>query len=85
MAVFAGDGVWAVMCCWMALNDGGVIGIGAECVLWGVLVGVFDHLKQGVRLLFVIDGPSGIEYFVSAVLRVGLCEHHQFDIGWDTV
>ncbi len=58
----------------------GVVAVGAQRVLRGLLVGVLDHPEQRVRLLGTVDGPAGIEDLVAAVLGVGLREHHQFHV-----
>ena len=42
---------------------------------------ITDHGKQRAVLGFAVDGPVGIEDFVTAMFAVGLREHHQFDIG----
>ena len=41
---------------------------------------VSNHAKQAVCLILAINGELGIENFVSAVLAVGLCKHHQFNV-----
>ena len=43
-------------------------------------MGIGDHAKKTFIFYLAIDGPGGIEYFVSAMLGVGLCKHHQFDV-----
>ena len=43
-------------------------------------MGMSNHAKQTVRLLFSIDGKLRIENFVPAVLAVCLGKHHQFNI-----
>jgi hypothetical protein len=40
-----------------------------------------DHLKQGLGLRFTVEDEVGVEDFMSAMLAVGLGEHHQLDIG----
>ena len=45
------------------------------------LVRVANHAEQGVRLRCAVDGELGVENLVPAVLAVGLCKHHQLDIG----
>ena len=42
--------------------------------------GVFDHLEQRLRLLLAIDDPVGVENLVTAVLRVRLRKHVEFDV-----
>ncbi|MNM97890.1 hypothetical protein D3C81_1104070 [compost metagenome] len=44
------------------------------------LVGVLDHAEQAFFLAFAVDIPTGVEDLVTAVLGVGLGEHHQFDV-----
>ena len=43
-------------------------------------MGGADHLKKRLRLIDAINGPGGVENFVTAVFRVNLCEHHQLGI-----
>src|SRR5471032_220264 len=43
-------------------------------------VGVLDHAEQAFFLAFAVDVPTGVENLVTAVLGVGLGEHHQFDV-----
>ena len=42
---------------------------------------VSNHAKQRFRLWLLIDNPVSVENFVPTVLRIGLCEHHQLDVG----
>ena len=58
----------------------GVVFIGRQHVVRGLLHGVFDHFEQRLRLLFAVDNPVGVENLVAAVLGVGLREHIQFDV-----
>src|SRR5690606_34193176 len=58
-----------------------VVFISRQNVVVVALVGVLDHLEQGLVLLFAVDGPAGVEDLVAAVLGVGLREHHQFHVG----
>src|SRR5690606_4650267 len=59
----------------------GVVCISRQNVVVVALVGVLDHLEQGLVLFFAVDGPAGVEDLVAAVLGVGLREHHQFHVG----
>ncbi|MNF59582.1 hypothetical protein D3C84_411760 [compost metagenome] len=43
-------------------------------------VGVLDHAEQAFFLALAVDVPTGVEDLVTAVLGVGLGEHHQFDV-----
>lgn len=43
-------------------------------------MGMFDHLKEALSLGHAVDGPRGIEHVVSAMLRVDLGEHEEFDV-----
>ena len=62
-------------------DHGGIVRIGAQDVFAiDVTVCVADHVEQRKRLRFTIDHPAGIEYLVTAVLRVCLGKHHQLDI-----
>ena len=62
-------------------HDGGVVGVSDQHVLRVGLVAVPNHAKQAVRLRYAVDGEGRIEDFVTAVLAVGLGEHHQLDVG----
>ena len=64
-----------------ALHHGGVVLVGAKDVGVVELVGVLDHLEQGLVLLHAVDGPFGTEHLVAAVFRVGLSEHVEFHVG----
>ena len=46
----------------------GVIRVGGENIFAIDLVGVANHAKQRVLLVFAIEGPAGIKNFVTAVL-----------------
>ena len=46
-----------------------------------LLVRVADHAEQRLRLRLAVDHPVGVENLVPAVLRIGLREHHQLDVG----
>ncbi len=39
------------------------------------LVGVFNHLEQGLFLFLSVYGPAGIKNFMATMLRICLCEH----------
>src|SRR5690606_12560575 len=65
----------------VAHNHRGIVFISRQDVVVVALVGVLDHLEQGLVLFFAVDGPAGVEDLVAAVLGVGLREHHQFHIG----
>ena len=64
-----------------ALHHGGVVLVGAKDVGVVELVGVLDHLEQGLVLFDAVDGPFGTEHLVAAVFRVGLREHVEFHVG----
>ena len=64
-----------------ALHHGGVVLVGAKDVGVVELVGVLDHLEQGLVLLHAVDGPFGTEHLVAAVFRVGLRKHVEFHVG----
>ncbi len=61
-------------------HDRRVVFIRGEHEIRRLFKGVFDHLKQRLRLFFAIDNPVGVENFVAAVLRVSLREHIEFDV-----
>jgi hypothetical protein len=39
-----------------------------------------NHIHERALLRYAIDYPVGVKYLVPAMLRIGLCEHHQFDV-----
>ena len=45
------------------------------------LVRVADHAEHGLRLRHAVNRELRVEDFVTAMLTVGLCKHHQLDIG----
>ena len=58
-----------------------IVGIGNHGARGVGLVGLADHAEQGLVAWAGVDHPVGIEDLVSAMLGVGLGEHHQFDVG----
>ena len=60
----------------------GIIRISREHILAINLVGIANHAEQGMLLIFTVERPAGIKYFMSTVFRVGLSKHHQLNIGW---
>ena len=42
----------------------------------------FDHLKKGLRLVYIINTPACVKDLMPAVLRIYLCKHHQFSVCW---
>ena len=64
----------------LAVQDGSVVAVCAYDVVGVLLVGVADHAKQRHGLAHAVDGELGIELLVSAVLRVDLGKHEQFDV-----
>src|SRR5690606_3261895 len=58
-----------------------VVFISRQNVVVVALVGILDHLEQGLVLFFTVDGPAGVENLVAAVLGVRLGEHHQLHVG----
>ena len=65
----------------MPVHDGGVVRIRHHRVLRVGFVGVADHAEQTVCLHLTVNDVVSIENFVSAMLAVGLREHHQLGIG----
>ena len=64
-----------------ANNHRGVVFIGRQNIIVVTLVGVFNHLEQGLVLLLAIQRPGGVKDFVAAMLGVRLSEHHQLYVG----
>ncbi len=46
---------------------GRVIGVGGQHAFRRVCVGVLDHFEERIFARYTIQGPAGVEYFVSAV------------------
>src|SRR5450830_827633 len=61
-------------------DDRGVVLISRQNAFAVHHVGVLDHAEQAFFLAFAVDVPTGVEDLVTAVLGVGLGEHHQFDV-----
>ena len=69
-------------------HDRGIVRIRDDSALWRHPLRILDHSKETDVLHFAVNAPGGIEYLVSAMFRVGLCEHHQLyvcGIACDTV
>ncbi len=64
----------------VAGKDGGVVLVGGENAFAVKLIRVPDHLEQRAILHGPVDFPGGIKNLVTAMLGVGLREHHQFDV-----
>ncbi|MNF60032.1 hypothetical protein D3C84_416360 [compost metagenome] len=58
----------------------GVVLVSGQYAFTVHLVGVLDHAEQAFFLALAVDVPTGVEDLVTAVLGVGLGEHHQFDV-----
>ncbi len=79
-AVLAAGRVGAVAGGHVPCDHRGVVAVGAQGVLRGLVVGVADHPEQRMFLFAPVDAPAGIEDLVPAVLGIGLGEHHQFHV-----
>src|SRR4030067_2387749 len=64
-----------------ALDDRGVVLVGAERALGIGGVGLADHAEQRIGLRLAVNDPVGVKNLVAAVLGIGLREHHKFDVG----
>ena len=64
-----------------ALDDGGVVAVGREHLVRGLLGGMADHAEEGMTLGLAVDDPARIEDLVAAMLRIRLGEHHQLHVG----
>ena len=65
----------------MTRNNSCVIRVGREDVFTALLVGVFNHAKQGPFLVNAINCPRRVENFMPTVFRVRLCKHHELCVG----
>jgi hypothetical protein len=43
-------------------------------------VGIPDHIEQGIWLCFTVNNPTSVELLMTAMLRVYLRKHEQFNI-----
>ena len=57
-----------------------VVRVGRENPVWRVVRGIPNHGEERVGGGLPVDGPIGVENFVSAMFGVGLGEHHEFDV-----
>ena len=64
-----------------AFDDRGVIRIRDHRAVRVGLVRILDHAEQGLLHRPRVDHPVGVEDLVTAVLGIGLGEHHQLDVG----
>ena len=64
-----------------AIDHGAVVRVGREHAIGGNCVGVANHLEQRALLDDAVEGVVGVENLVTAMLRVCLGKHHQFNIG----
>ena len=64
-----------------AFHHRGIVLVRRQRALRIFLMRIANHAEQRVILRVTVDHPTGVEDLVAAVLRVGLREHHQFDIG----
>ena len=67
--------------CLVTGDDRRVVLVGGKHILRRGVSGIADHLEQGAVLSLPVDDPVRVEDFVTAVLGVGLGEHHQFHVG----
>ena len=81
MAVFPAVRIGEKALVAVALDDGGVVRIGAQNArAVDMREGVANHGEQRVGLSVPVHRPGGVEYLVPAVLGVRLGEHHEFHI-----
>ena len=64
-----------------ALHHGRVVGIGDDGAARVRAMRCADHAEEALVLPRAIDDPVRVEDLVPAVLRVGLREHHELDVG----
>ena len=62
------------------LHDGGIVFVRGQHAPRAGLAAAPDHLEERLGLLFAVEDEVGVEDLVTAVLAVGLGEHHQLDI-----
>src|SRR5690625_154271 len=73
---------WIKKRCLPALHDGSIVCISDNSTLGLCGMSILDHAKKRFILLMSINNPLRIEYFMTAVLAVGLPKHDEFDIIW---
>lgn len=59
---------------------GSIVRISTDHKIRGRFVRVLYHVEEALILGAAINGPGGIENMVSAVLRVDLSKHEQFNV-----
>ena len=64
-----------------AFHDRRIVRVGDHRALRVGLMRFTDHAKQTFGARLAVYHPGGVEYLVTAVLRIGLCKHGQFGVG----
>src|SRR5438105_4489904 len=77
-------GVWSPECSSFRLSgtlqDSSIVGVSGDSPPGILLVCIADHVEEGKLLTFAVDSEVGIELLMSAMLRVDLRKHEEFDI-----
>ena len=63
-------------------DHGGIVPISRQHATRTLRIGIADHREQGFLLRVSVNAEACVEYLVSAVLGIGLREHHELDVGW---
>ncbi|OQA33963.1 MAG: hypothetical protein BWY57_00871 [Betaproteobacteria bacterium ADurb.Bin341] len=63
-----------------AFDDRRIVGVGHHRALRMSLMRFTDHAEQGLVLRLAVDDPRGVENLVTAMLGIGLREHHQLNV-----
>ena len=74
--ILLGIRLWVEAPCFKAFHYRCVIGVGRQHPFSATLIGVLNHLEQGVCLGFSIHHPIGVKDFMTAMFGIGLGEHH---------
>src|SRR5690625_4847018 len=73
---------WIKKRCRPSLHDGSTVCISDNSTLALCGMSILDHAKKRFILRMSINNPLRIEYFMAAVLAVGLPKHDELDIIW---
>ncbi|KAH3668947.1 hypothetical protein OGAPHI_002702 [Ogataea philodendri] len=74
--------VWSEKVSLGSVENGRVITVGTDSILWMEFVSIPDHLEKRQIFLLSVNFPVSVENLVSAVFGVDLSEHEQFHISW---
>ena len=80
VAVLSTDWIGKKAASFVTCDDCGVVRVSGQHPFAAAAIGIPNHCEEGEFALCAINGPTGVENFMPAVLRVRLSKHHEFDI-----